>query len=63
MLFRSRFASLTEEVLRSGVRDLMTEPVRRCAVSLGERLRADPDGTPAAADEIDKYLVTQPGWS
>ena len=52
-----RHAHLTEDVLRSGIRRLMTEPVRRCAALLGERLRAEPDGTPAAADEIDKYLA------
>lgn len=57
-----RHAEVTEEVLRSGVGHLMTEPVRRRAASLGERVRAEPDGTPAAADEIDKYLVAQPGW-
>jgi UDP:flavonoid glycosyltransferase YjiC (YdhE family) len=56
-----RHADVTEDVLRSGVRHLMTEPVRRRAALLGERLRAEPDGTPAAADEIDKYLVSQPG--
>lgn len=58
-----RYADMTEEVLRSGVRCLMTEPVRRCAALLGKRLRAEPDGTPAAADEIDKYLVAHRDWS
>jgi sterol 3beta-glucosyltransferase len=52
-----RHAQVTEDVLRSGIRRLMTEPVRRRAALLGERLRAEPDGTLAAADEIDKYLV------
>jgi sterol 3beta-glucosyltransferase len=55
------FAELTEEVLRSGLRYLMNEEVRRRAVRLGERLAAEPDGTPAAADEIDKYLAAYPG--
>ncbi len=57
-----RHADVTEDALRSGIRHLMTEPVRRRASLLGERLRADPDGTPAAADEIEKYLVSQPRW-
>jgi sterol 3beta-glucosyltransferase len=57
-----RHAHLTEGVLRSGLRRLMTEPLRRRAALLGERLRAEPDGTPAAADEIDKYLAAQPRW-
>jgi UDP:flavonoid glycosyltransferase YjiC (YdhE family) len=57
-----RHAEVTEEVLWSGVSHLVTEPVRRRATLLGERVRAEPDGTPAAADEIDKYLVAQPGW-
>jgi sterol 3beta-glucosyltransferase len=57
-----RHAHVTEDVLRSGMRCLMTEPVRRRAALLGERLRAEPDGTPAAADEIDKYLAAQPRW-
>ncbi|HEU5354419.1 MAG TPA: glycosyltransferase [Actinocrinis sp.] len=52
-----RHAELTEESLRSGISRLMTEPVRRNAALLGGRLRAEPDGTPAAADEIEKYLV------
>jgi UDP:flavonoid glycosyltransferase YjiC (YdhE family) len=51
-----RHAQVTEEVLRSGIRRLLREPVRRRAALLGERLRAEPDGTPAAADEIGKYL-------
>jgi sterol 3beta-glucosyltransferase len=55
-----RYAHLTPDVLRSGMRRLMAEPVRRRAALLGQRLRAGPDGTPAAADEIGKYLVTQP---
>lgn len=55
-----RHADVTEEALRSGLRRLMTEPVRRSAALLGERLRAGPDGTPAAADEIEKYLVSEP---
>jgi UDP:flavonoid glycosyltransferase YjiC (YdhE family) len=55
-----RYANVTEDVLRSGIRRLMTEPVRRRAALLGERLRAGPDGTPAAADQIDKYLAAQP---
>ncbi len=53
-----RHADVTEDALRSGLRELMTDPVRRRAALLGERLRAEPDGTPAAADEIDKYLVS-----
>jgi sterol 3beta-glucosyltransferase len=57
-----RHAGLTEDVLRSGMRRLMTGPVRRRAALLGERLRAEPDGTQAAADEIGSYLATQPGW-
>jgi len=52
-----RHAELTEESLRFGLKRLMTEPVRRSAALLGRRLRAEPDGTPAAADEIEKYLV------
>ena len=55
-----RHADVTEDALRSGLRRLLTEPVRRQAALLGERLRAEPDGTPAAADEIDKYLVSEP---
>jgi sterol 3beta-glucosyltransferase len=55
-----RHAHLTEDVLRSGIRRLMTEPVRRCAALLGERLRAEPDGTAAAADAIGRYLFAQP---
>jgi UDP:flavonoid glycosyltransferase YjiC (YdhE family) len=55
-----RHADLTEDLLRSGICGLMTEPVRRRAALLGERLRAGPDGTPAAADEIDKYLAARP---
>jgi sterol 3beta-glucosyltransferase len=51
-----RHAHLTEDVLRSGIRRLLTEPVRRRAALLGERLRAEPDGTPAAADEIGGFL-------
>lgn len=57
-----RHAEVTEDVLRSGVRRLLAEPVRRRAALLGERLRNEPDGTPAAADEIDKYLAAQPKW-
>jgi sterol 3beta-glucosyltransferase len=52
-----RHSQLTEDVLRCGLRRLMAEPVRQCAELLGERLRAGPDGTPAAADEIENYLV------
>jgi sterol 3beta-glucosyltransferase len=52
-----RYTDLTEEVLWSGIRHLMTEPVRRRAALLGERRRGEPDGTPAAADEIGRYLV------
>lgn len=52
-----RFAELTEDVLRSGMSRLITGPVRRRAAQLGERVRAEPHGTPAAADEADKYLV------
>jgi sterol 3beta-glucosyltransferase len=55
-----RHADVTEDVLRCGIRRLMTEPVRRRAALLGERLRAEPDGTPAAAEEIGKYLTAQP---
>lgn len=55
----TRFADLTEDVLRSGLRRLLTEPVRRRAALLGEQVRAGPDGTPAAADQIDKYLITR----
>ncbi len=58
----ARFASLTEDELRSGMRRLMTDPVRRRAAELGARVRAEPDGTPVAADEVDKYLVAEPGW-
>jgi UDP:flavonoid glycosyltransferase YjiC (YdhE family) len=58
-----RHAHVTEDVLRSGIRRLMTEPVRRRAALLGERLRAEPDGTLAAADEIGKFLAAHPGWA
>lgn len=52
-----RHTDVTPDVLRSGISRLMTEPVRRRAALLGERLRAEPDGTPAGADEIEKYLI------
>ena len=52
-----RYAELTEDVLRSGLCRLLTEPVRRRAALLGERLRAEPDGTPTAADRIGEHLV------
>jgi sterol 3beta-glucosyltransferase len=57
-----RHADVTEDVLRSGIRRVTAEPVRRRAALLGRRLRGGPDGTPAAAEEIGKYLVAQPGW-
>ncbi|MFD2767411.1 glycosyltransferase [Micromonospora eburnea] len=53
-----RFTDLSEEVLRSGMSRLMTDPVRRRAAQLGERMRAEPHGTLVAADEVDKYLAT-----
>lgn len=52
-----RFVDLTEEHLRAGMSRLMTGPVRRRAAQLGERVRAEPHGTLAAADEVDKYLA------
>ncbi|GAA4459943.1 glycosyltransferase [Phytohabitans houttuyneae] len=52
-----RFTDLTEERLRSGMSRLTEEPVRRRAAELGERMRAEPHGTLAAADEVDKYLA------
>lgn len=52
-----RFANLTEDLLRSGMRRLMADSVRRRAGLLGERVRAEPHGTLYAADEVDKYLV------
>jgi sterol 3beta-glucosyltransferase len=55
-----RHAQVTEEVLRTGIGRLLTEPVRRRAALLGERLRAGPDSTLIAADEIEKYLAPQP---
>jgi len=52
-----RFTELTEDTLRSGMSRLMADPVRRRAAQLGERMRAEPHGTPLAADEVDKYLA------
>ena len=57
-----RHRDVTEDVLRSGIRRVTAAPVRRRAVALGERLRAGPDGTAAAAEEIGKYLDAQPEW-
>jgi UDP:flavonoid glycosyltransferase YjiC (YdhE family) len=55
-----RHSLLTEDALHSGIRLLMTEPVRKRAALLGQQLRAEPDGTLAAADEIDQFLAARP---
>ncbi len=55
-----RHTEVTEQVLRSALAQLLTEPMRAQAALLGERLRAGPDSTLVAADEIDKYLAAQP---
>lgn len=56
-----RQADVTEDVLRAGIRHVMTEPLRRRAAHLGAQMRAEPDGTLTAADEIGRYLAVQPG--
>lgn len=52
-----RFTELSEDVLRSGMSRLTTDPLRRRAAQLGEQIRAEPHGTLVAADEVDKYLA------
>ncbi|SCF27403.1 UDP:flavonoid glycosyltransferase YjiC, YdhE family [Micromonospora matsumotoense] len=52
-----RFTELSEDVLRSGMSRLTTDPLRRRAAQLGEQIRAEPHGTLVAADEVDRYLA------
>lgn len=52
----ARFAELTVEVLRAGLRPLVTAPVRERAAQYGRLLRAEPDGTRTAADRVEEHL-------
>ncbi|MGA8117790.1 MAG: glycosyltransferase [Actinocatenispora sp.] len=52
-----RFHQLDEDVLRDGMRRLLTDPVRERAAALGRAVRAERDGTPAAADELESYVA------
>lgn len=52
-----RFAELTEEVLRAGMARLRQPELRERAARYGRMLRAEPPGTPTAADRIEEYLT------
>ncbi|HET7573667.1 MAG TPA: glycosyltransferase [Solirubrobacterales bacterium] len=52
------FRGLDRSKLEAGVRQLLSDPLRRRAASLGEAIRAEGDGTARAAQLLDGWLPT-----
>jgi sterol 3beta-glucosyltransferase len=51
------FRRLDRSNLESGLRRLLSDPVRERAAALGESIRAEGDGTERAAELLDEWLL------
>lgn len=52
------FKRLDRSELETGIRKLLSEPVRERAAALGAEIRAEGDGTERAAELLDEWLLT-----